>query len=279
MGKKRIKKMGKRIIMFVLLCVLVFLINLPIIYMIANSFKPLEEIMSTNTLWPQNFTLDNYRHVFRNTKILLYIGNSFAIATITTIVVVVVSSLAGYILSRFINRLTRLYGKFLLVLQVFPLILALIPLFVLFSKMNLINTKTAMVILYTAIGIPYSVQMFSAYFMSVPKEIEESAWIDGCSKAQTFFRIALPLVGPGLAAVTIYDFVLCWNEYMLASIFIKDINSRTLTVGISMFVSEFTSSWNYMFASATMAMIPIFVLFLFFQKYMIAGWTSGSVKG
>jgi ABC-type glycerol-3-phosphate transport system permease component len=121
--------------------------------------------------------------------------------------------------------------------------------------------------------------MFRAYFAAVPKELEEAAWIDGYSRGQTFLRIVMPVCVPGIAAVTIFVFVMCWNEFMIASLLLKNVNARTLTVGIQMFVAEYTSEWGYMFASATMAMIPILFLFVFFQRYMIAGYMAGSTKG
>jgi ABC-type glycerol-3-phosphate transport system permease component len=274
-GKTKIKKS----LLFIILIILVVVVNFPIIFMVINSFKPLDEIMGSTKLLPESPGFENYIHVLNNTPMLHFIYNSFIIAAGGTFCAVVVASTTGYVLSRYKNRFTGAYGQFLLVLQIFPMIVVLIPLFIFFTKLNLVNTKRAMIIMYTTTCLPYSVMMFRAYFEAVSRDLEEAAWIDGCSRVMTFLRVVMPVSAPGIAAVTIFAFVHCWNEYMIASLFLKGTYSRTITVGIQMFVAEFSSQWGYMFASATLAMIPIFVLFFFFQKYMIAGYTAGSTKG
>ncbi len=166
----------------------------------------------------------------------------------------------------------------LLILQIFPLILVLIPLFVFFSKLGLLNKQLSVIILYTAICIPYSTCMFRAYFDSIGKELEEAAWIDGCSKFQAFVRAVIPVTWPGVIAVSIYCVILCWNEFMMANLFLRQGELRTLPVVIRSFISSETTNWAQMMATATIAFIPVFILFIFFQKFMIAGYTDGGTK-
>jgi ABC-type glycerol-3-phosphate transport system permease component len=269
----------RKIILFCVLLLLVIVINIPIIYMISNSFKSLTEISTSISIFPKHFTFDNYIHLFTNTKIPLYLANSLIITAISTAITVIVAACAGYILSRYTNHFTKIYGRFLLILQIFPIIISIIPLFILFTRFHLMNTKLAMIIVYIAIGLPYSVWMFRAYFEAVPKAMEEAAWIDGSSRAHTFFSIVLPISGPGISAVTSFVFVMSWNEYMVASTFLKSMSSYTITVGIQMFVNDFNAQWGYMMASTTIAMIPTLILFIYLQKYLISGYTAGSTKG
>jgi ABC-type glycerol-3-phosphate transport system permease component len=277
--KKEARRRIKRAALFVLMLALVGTINLPVLYMVLNSFKLKTELMSSNAILPQAFTLKNYAHVFTRTKLLTYLKNSAILTVASTALIVAASAMAGYALARFPNRITRNSGKLFLLLQIFPLVLALIPLFILFTQLGLTNSYFGVILIYTAIGLPYSVLMFKGYFASISVELEEAAWIDGCSRLGSFACIIMPVSGPGIIAVAIYDFILCWNEFMIANIFLRKADFMSLPVGIKMFVSEFSAEWGYMMASATVAVIPMFILFVFFQRYLITGATTGSLKG
>lgn len=277
--QKKVRRITKRSIQFVLLMILVFIINLPIIYMVLNSFKSNAELTSSEmTFFPKNFTWENFQYVFMYSDVPRYFLNSVIITFSSCLIAIVVAACAGYVLSRFENRGTSAYGKLLLILQIFPMILVLIPLFVLFTRAGLINTRISLIILYTAICLPYSVWMFKSYFDSIGKEMEEAAWIDGCTRAQSFRKVVIPLTWPGVVAVTIYAFVLCWNEFMLANSFLRTDEIKTMPVAIRSFIMLDTTNWGYMMATATVALLPVFLLFLFFQKYMIAGYTDGGTK-
>jgi ABC-type glycerol-3-phosphate transport system permease component len=166
----------------------------------------------------------------------------------------------------------------LLALQIFPMILVLIPLFIFFVNLGLLNTRLSLIILYTAICIPYPVWMFKAYFDSIGRELEEAAWIDGCSRPQAFARVVIPLTWPGVIAVAIFSFILCWNEFMMANLFLRKDELKTLPVAIRSFIAAETTNWGQMMAAATIALIPVFILFVFFQRFMIAGYTEGGTK-
>lgn len=272
-------RLKRKIRLFVAI-VLTLLIDFPIIYLIINSFKSTSEIMMAETyLIPNNFTLQNYDTLINRSNILLNIRNSFFVATLGTIASVFVAAMAAFVMSRFRYVLVKAYGHFLLMIQMFPMILSLIPLFVLFKKLNIINTQLSVISVYLSISLPFCCWMFKGFFDSIPFELEQAAWIDGCSKAQSFFRIILPISGPGIIAVSIYSFLLCWNEFMIANIFLRNAELMTIPVGIQQFIQQYSTDWGGMFAAATTAMIPAFVIFLFFQKYIVSGVAAGSVKG
>jgi ABC-type glycerol-3-phosphate transport system permease component len=161
----------------------------------------------------------------------------------------------------------------------FPLILTLIPLFILFRNLGLVNTRTSVVLIYTVVQLPFATWMFKAFFDAIPRELEEAAMIDGTSRFGAFWRIVLRLSGPGIAAVTIFTFLFSYNEYLIASIFLRDEAKMTIPVGIQMFMQQYQTDWGSLMAAATLAMLPTFVLFMVVQKYMVYGAVAGAVKG
>lgn len=266
--------------LFFIILVITLLVDFPVIFVIINSFKSTSEIMmSSNSLIPKHFTLSNYVSMFSNTKMPLFIINSFVVTVVGTSVSILVSALAGFVISRFDFVFVKGYSRFLLMLQMFPLILSLIPLFILFKNVGIINTYFSVTIIYVSMNLPFATWMFKGFFDSIPKELEQAAWIDGCSKIQTFMKIVLPISGPGIIAVAIYSFLLCWNEYMIANIFLRKNELMTIPVGIQMYIQQFTTDWGGMFAGATTAMLPAFIIFIFFQRYIVTGVAAGSVKG
>ncbi len=267
------------IFLFLVLSVITFVVDFPIVVLIINSFKSTGEILMSTAFFPKHFTLVNYFSMFHNTKMPLFIANSLVVTTIGTTLSILVSALAGFVISRVHFVMVKGYSRFLLMIQMFPLILSLIPLFILFKNLSIINTYFSVIIVYTSMSLPFATWMFKGFFDSIPKELEEAGWIDGCSRTQTFFKIILPICGSGIIAVAIYSFLLCWNEYMIANIFLRKVELMTIPVGIQMYIQQFTTDWGGMFAAATTAMIPAFIIFLFFQKYITSGVTAGSVKG
>ena len=161
----------------------------------------------------------------------------------------------------------------------FPMMLMLIPLFLIYKALNLYNSPWSVIISYTCTNLPFSIWMLKGFFDSISFEIEEAAMIDGCSQMQTLRRIILPISMPGIATVGIFTFLNSWNEYTLASIFLRDQNIQTLTVGLQKFVMQNSNSWGEMMSAATIATIPTLIFLLFAQKYLISGLTAGSVKG
>ncbi len=161
----------------------------------------------------------------------------------------------------------------------FPIILALIPLFILFRTLGLINSPLSVIILYTVVHLPFATWMARSFFDTIPRELEEAALVDGCSRFGAFLRIVLPLSGPGLAAIAIFSFLFSYNEFFVANVFLRDENAMTLPVGITMFMQQYSTDWGSLMAAATLTVVPTFILFLGIQKYITYGAVSGGVKG
>lgn len=271
-------KLRKRVLFFTLLC-LTFIINLPIITMVLNSFKTNTEILTSVTIFPRKFTLNNYLFLHEKTDFWVFFKNSIIIAGTATIASIIIAALAGYALSRFKTLFITFYSRSLLMLQMFPLILVLIPLFVLFRNIGLMNTPYSVMLLYISTHLPFAIWMYKGFFDSISIEMEEAAWIDGCSRFQSFYRIVLPISGPGIAAVAIFSFLFSWNEYLIANVFLRKESLYTIPVGIQQFMQQYSTDWASLMTASTLAMLPPFIFFLFVQKYMVYAAVGSSVKG
>lgn len=270
---------GKNWGLFAVLLLIVTVVNLPIIAMVFNSFRSTADILAARTFDLGDLSIANYRYITDRTPFWTYFGNSLLIALGGTVLSIIAAALAGYSLSRFRSPVTIGYSQLLLLVQMFPLILALIPLFVLFRNLHLVNTRTSVILLYTVVHLPFATWMFKAFFDAIPRELEEAAQVDGASRLHAFAAIILRLSGPGIAAVTIFSFLFSYNEYLIASIFLRDEGKMTVPVGIQMFMQQFATDWGSLMAAATLAMLPTVVFFLFVQRYMVYGAVAGAVKG
>lgn len=258
---------------------IVIFLNAPIILMVMNSFQTTEDILARQSLWPESLTAINYSRLIADTPFLIYLKNSLITAAGSTVFAVFAAVLAGYALARFRGLLLTGYARMLLAVQMFPIILALIPLFLLFRPLGLIDNPLSVILVYGVANLPFATWMARGYFETIPRELEEAALIDGCSHYGAFFRVVLPLSGPGLAAVSIFAFLLSYNEYFVANVFLRSRDAMTLPVGIQMFMQQFSTDWGGLMAAATLMMTPTLILFLFIQKFIVHGAVSGAVKG
>ena len=230
--------------------------------------------------WPAHVSAANFVSLFRDQPFARWLLNSVIVAGMTTILGVVLACTAAYAFSRFRFPGRRAGLMAFLVSQMFPGTLMLIPLFIILVKwLSLGSTFTGLVLLYTVTGIPFCVWMMKGYFDTIPKELEESALIDGASQATIFFRIILPLAKPAVAVTALFSFMTGWNEFIQAATFMNREDMYTGPVGLRFFVGGFSQQWGYFAAGSIVAAIPVMALFLFLQKYLVSGLTAGAVKG
>ena len=269
----------KKGLLFLLLAFLAFLVNIPNISMIGTALKPFGGYMSDTSLFPRKPDLSMINKVLFSTSFGQYLWNSVIIALAVVAFCVVFASCAGYALSRCRGKVFSGYIVFLLILQMFPLVLVLIPLFWIFKTLGLVDNQLSVAISYIAINLPFATWMLKGFFDSISIEIEEAAFIDGMGPAQSFLKIMLPLSLPGIATVAIFTFNNCWNEYMLASVFLRSNELQTMTIGLQMFQVQNNADWSTMMAASTIALIPSIIFLVFMQKYIVQGLTAGAVKG
>jgi ABC-type glycerol-3-phosphate transport system permease component len=259
--------------------VIVFVVNFPVLTVVLNSFRTTENILSSQNILPTEPTLANYFYINSRTHFWTFLLNSGVVALGSTGLGILLAALAGFALSRFRGVVLGSYNQALLIVQMFPLILAIIPLFIFFRQLDLVNNYIPVILVYTVTQLPFSTWMLRSYFDSVPRELDEAAKVDGCSAFRAFIQIILPLAAPGIAAVAIFSFLFSYNEFFISSIFLRDESRMTVPVGIQSFMQQYGTDWGSLMASATLAMVPTLILFLFVQKYLIAGATAGAVKG
>ncbi len=229
--------------------------------------------------WPTNFSVKNFVDVMTEQPFGRWLLNSVIVSLLTTILGVFLACTAAYAFSRF-----RFPGReqgmlAFLVSQMFPGTLMLIPLFIIIVKwLGLGNTFWGLIIVYATTAIPFCVWMLKGYFDTIPIDIEESARIDGASAQTIFFRIILPLAKPAIAITALFSFMTAWNEFILASVFMESEANYTAPVGLRFFVGGFSSQWGFFAAGSVIVSLPVVILFIYLQKYLVSGLTAGSVK-
>jgi len=230
--------------------------------------------------WPDQISLENFRSVWNDQPFGRWLLNSILVASATTIVGVFLACTAAYAFSRFRFPGRRTGLMSFLVSQMFPGVLTLIPLYIILVQwLGLGSSYIGLVLVYTTTAIPFCVWMLKGYFDTIPRELEESALIDGASPIVIFFRIVLPLARPAVAVTALFSFMTGWNEFILAATFMDSEELYTAPVGLKFFVGGFSQQWGYFAAGAIIVAIPVVLLFLFLQRYLISGLTAGSVKG
>jgi ABC-type glycerol-3-phosphate transport system permease component len=265
---------------YALLCGLVAVVLFPFYWMVVSSFKTDQELFElTPTLVPRTPSLGFYERLMVGTPFVRYFLNSTIVALTTTAIVIVVATLAAYSLARFQFRGREPFALSMLVGQMFPSVLLAIPLFVMLSSLQLLNSYTGLVMAYITFALPFCTWMLRGYFMTVPLDLEEAAMIDGATRLGAMTRITLPLAAPGIAATAILGFLLAWNEYLFAAVFINRDELKTLPVGLSGYISPWFVDYGVLMAGSVMASIPVVIFFILVQKYIIAGLTAGAVKG
>jgi arabinogalactan oligomer / maltooligosaccharide transport system permease protein len=230
--------------------------------------------------WPDRISTENFRSLFADQPFARWLMNSIIVAGMTTVLGVSLACTAAYAFSRFRFPGRRAALMSFLVAQMFPGTLMLIPLYIILVQfLGLGSTYTGLVLLYTVTAMPLCVWMLKGYFDTIPKELEESALIDGASQAMIFFRIILPLARPAVATTALFSFMTGWTEFIQAATFMNREDMYPGPVGLRFFVAGFSQQWGYFAAGALITALPVMVLFLFLQKYIVSGLTAGAVKG
>ncbi|SEL16198.1 carbohydrate ABC transporter permease [Haloferax larsenii] len=256
----------------------------PIWMMVMNSFKSRSQVMTENpTLIPSEFHVSNYFEMWQRFPLLDYFLNSLIIASVTTVVTILIASLAAYAFSRYDFPGKGKLELSILGTQMIPGVLILLPMYLLFINIQMQvgipmkDTYHGLIFLYSTFTIPFAIWMLRGYFDTIPKALGEAARIDGCTRLGALFRVVMPLAAPGIAATSMFVFLLAFNEVLFASV----LGSDTVTpfaIGIQEFQTQTQTYWGQMMAASTVATIPLLFLFVLFQKPIVSGLTSGSVK-
>lgn len=270
----------KRSLLYVVLTGITVILIFPFLWMISTSLKHASDIFTPTPQWiPSAVTFSHYVDLWTTTPFPVYFRNSVIVAVLTTLVTLFISTFFAYGLSRFRFRGRKTMLNMLLVSQMFPLVLLIIPIYLVFIQLDLMDSFGSLVIAYCTFAIPFATLMLKSYFDGLPTETEEAAFIDGCSPVGAIFRIVIPLSAPAIAAVGLFAFILSWQEFIFALTLVNSEQMRTLPVGISLMVGNREVLWGMLMAASTLVTLPVVVLFIYFQKYLVSGMTMGAVKG
>jgi arabinogalactan oligomer/maltooligosaccharide transport system permease protein len=251
----------------------------PVLNVLSISLRPGDRLRSTDlAIIPADWTVASYVALFTEQPFLRWLGNSLAVSTAVTLTGVALASTAGYAFSRFrfIGRKATMLA--ILTTQMFPATMLLLPLYVLIARLGLVDTWIGLMIFYTATALPFCVWQMKGFYDTIPASLEEAARIDGCSRAQAFWHIVLPLATPGLVITALFSFMTAWSEYIVAAQVMQNEEMFTLPLGIKGFQASLSSQWGLYAAASILVSIPVVAVFLAFSKYLVNGLTVGSVK-
>ena len=251
----------------------------PFLWLVLTSFKSSTELAAIPPVWVPSFHWSFYESAVRQYGLLRYAWNSVVVAGSATAITIVVASLAAYAIARFNLAWTRFYLLLLLMISMFPQIAIAGPVWKILDRLEWLNTYHGLVAAYIALSLPLAVWILTTFFREVPKEIEEAALIDGCSRLQVLYKIVWPLAAPAIFTAALLVFIHTWNEFFFALIIMTDPDVQTLPVGIALFPGEYTMPWGEIAAASTIATIPLILLTLIFQRGIVRGLSAGAVKG
>ena len=269
----------RRTLFITALILLCFSFIAPILWQLLTSLKPDHEIAKLPPMLPEHMTLDHYFAVFQERPFLRIIGNSCAVASMTTFLSIAIGSLCAFALAKLRVPYKSLILGFVLSASMFPPIATVSPLYIMIRGLGLRDTWWGLVLTYTGFSLPLSVWILTNFFRQIPDEVYLAARLDGCTPLQSFSRIMLPLSAPGLFTTAILVFIFSWNEFLFALTFTATKASRTVPVAIALFPGVHEIPWGDMAAASIVVTIPLVILVFVFQRRIIEGITAGAVKG
>lgn len=258
---------------------LITVLLFPVYWMLISSLRGESQFSFPPTFFPSHPSATSYVQIFTQKPLGTWLLNSIAVSLASTVMSIVVSAPAAFVLSRFRSVALTSFSVAILVTQMLPATLLIIPMYFLFRTLRLLDSLPGLVLVYTAFAIPLSVWILRGFFDTIPRELEESAKIDGCTELTAFRRITLPLSLPGLAATGVFAFVLAWNDFFFAKTFINSQWKWVVTVGLSSLSGWYVLEWQQTMAASAVFAIPPAIAFLFVQRYLVGGLTGGAVKG
>ncbi|HBT17093.1 MAG TPA: carbohydrate ABC transporter permease [Firmicutes bacterium] len=264
----------------ILLLILLVLFLAPIYWMILTALKPNALLLKMPPEWnPFKLTLENFTTILSDHKFLVFYKNTGIVAFGTTFLSMILAALASYSFSRFKFRGSSFLQLVFLSTQMFPAVALMIALYALYHKLHLLNTYTALILACATNALPLSIWVLKGFFDTIPRSLEEAASIDGCGRIQTLFQIILPLVKPGILAISIYAFLISWDDFLWGLTLVSKMELRTLAPGIALaYLGEYNYDWAKVMAASVVASLPILLVFIFLQKHMISGLVMGAVK-
>ena len=275
-SRKRLRKTGWNVLGLLVLAVMVF----PVYWMVSTAFKPGRDILSYTPQWiPAHPVLSNFTDAVHQQFFWDAVKNSLIVTSVVVALSLVLAFLAALALAKFSFYGRRAFIVVILGVQMVPLAALIIPLYILMSRVHQVDKLSGVIVMYLTFVLPFAVWTLRGFLLGVPKELEESAMVDGATRFGAFVRILLPLLGPGLVATSIFAFIQAWNEFIIAYVFLHTPEKQTLMVWLASFTTLRGTDWGPLMAGATLCSLPVIVFFLLVQRKIAFGLTAGAVKG
>lgn len=273
------RKICSKALFFAGCLLLLTVILFPFYWLLNSSLKTAKELVTVPiTYWPRAMAFENYEKVFSVAPFWNYFANSLIISSMTVLITVLICTPAAYAINRYKSKLTIGIALTFLVFSMFPNTAFVIPLYKTLRSMKLLNSNPGMIITYLTFTIPSTLWLLNTYFSTVPRDLEEAALIDGATRLRALFAIVLPLAAPGVASAAILAFVRCWNEFFYAFIMLTNKIRKTIPVGINDYKQEYSLNWELLAAASIVAVVPVVIVIVLFQKKIESGLTAGAVK-
>ncbi|WP_407270956.1 carbohydrate ABC transporter permease [Radiobacillus sp. PE A8.2] len=277
--KKKKKFSVKRLIIYIILIAFAVVNAYPILWMIINSFKSNQEFANNQFGFPKEFVFQNYIDAWTTANFGTLFTNSIFICLTATFLTVLIGAITSYFLARFTFKMNRVVYTFFIFGMLIPIHATLVPMFILMRNIGLLNTPITLLFPYIAFHLPITIFILTSFMKAFPKDIEESAIMDGCGIYRIFWSIILPMTRPALATVLILNFIYNWNEFSFALVLINNPEFQTLPLGLASFAGQFTTNYGAQMAGLTMSLVPIVAFYLLLEKEIVQGMTAGAVKG
>lgn len=275
-NEKRLQKGFLYSALFFMIAIFMF----PVYWIVNTSLQSNADLMKMPPKWfPIKIDFSSYAAVLSNNQFLTFYKNTLIVAAGATIMCIIVAVLTGFALSRYRFRGSHLVMLLFLSTQMFPAVTLVIGMYAQFREMQMLNTLLVLVLAASTTALPFSVMLMKTFFDGISKELDEAAQIDGASRFRTLFGIVVPLSMPGIVAIAIYTFLIAWDDFLFGLTLVSDLDKRTISPGLSLsYMGEFTYDWAGATSAAVVATLPLLILFLFLQRFMVEGLTAGGVK-
>lgn len=277
----------KKIAVLIFLLLLVLISGIPIYWTFVTSISKDKDLVETSTRWfPPEPTFSNYKKIFSASKEFYSVGyefkvtllNSSIVSIVVTILCLTFASLAAYSIERLKVPLRKAISFSVVLTQMLPPVILVIPIYLLFGRFGLLNKKLSLIIIYTALNLPFTIWILSSYFRRLPVSVEEAAIIDGCGYLETLWRIVVPLSKPALFTAGIFVFLAAWNEFLISLVLTTDLTAKTLPVAIAEFMGRYYTNYPLMCTAGIISMTPPIIFASIFQRYLVEGLSKGAVK-
>lgn len=251
----------------------------PLYFIVSMTFKTPQQMAASPLSLPTSFNFINYIETWKHMRFHLVLGNTVLVTVGTVALIVIIGSLAAYPLARRAEKAYAVIYMYFLAGIMLPFQLAMVPLYKFINSLHMVNTYHGAILIYTAINLPLAVFLYSGFIRSSPKELEEAAKIDGCSMFRAFWLAVFPIIKPVTATVVVLCSLNTWNDFIVPLLFLQDQSYRTITIALYMFVGEHVTNWALLFPGMVLSVVPLLVVYVFLQKFIIKGIAAGSIKG